>query len=189
MYREKQHNNPSSSRRQLTALDNTSYDELYETDSSSGEYTPSRTRSPSFEDGGLKITEPSKESAGQRPFECPYCFYIIVIRDPQDWTRHILHDLMPYVCTYQNCLTPNRLYDSRRQWYHHICTDHGVDRSTDNYFECVVCGKDEIPAGSFERHLGMATMRMRQQVFRLRMSLYSSLFRGNSIREFTMTTP
>jgi hypothetical protein len=156
-YREKQHNKPGPGRsdhKQPTAPDNTSYDDLYETDSYSDESTTSPTRRSSFGEGSLKVTEPPKESASQRPFECPYCFYTIVIRDSQHWTRHILHDLMPYVCPYERCATPDRLFCSRRQWYHHISTGHGVNRSTDNYFTCVVCGRDRIPAGSFERHFG-----------------------------------
>ncbi|KAL2840137.1 hypothetical protein BJX68DRAFT_190066 [Aspergillus pseudodeflectus] len=156
-YREKQHNNAGPGRsdhKHLTAPGNISYDDLYETDSYSDESATSPTRSSAFGEGSLKVTEPPKESASRRPFECPYCFYTIVIRDSQDWTRHILHDLMPYVCPYEKCATPDRLFCSRRQWYHHICTDHGVNRSMDNYFTCVVCRRDRIPAGSFERHLG-----------------------------------
>ena len=32
---------------------------------------------------------------------------------------HLIHDLSPYICTYENCLNPNQLYDDRHDWEHH----------------------------------------------------------------------
>ncbi|KAK4939648.1 hypothetical protein LTR10_020148 [Elasticomyces elasticus] len=42
------------------------------------------------------IPRPPKESAGQRPFECPYCFYTIRIPSRRSWVEHVLEDLMAY---------------------------------------------------------------------------------------------
>lgn len=33
--------------------------------------------------------------------------------------KHILHDLEPYVCTYDKCTEPDRMYDDREAWFNH----------------------------------------------------------------------
>ena len=79
--------------------------------------------SPSLVDGGtMTIPQPPKESADGEPFECPYCFFVITIGGTQSWTKHIFKDLQPYICTYQDCSRPDKLYDSRHEWFDHIKT-------------------------------------------------------------------
>lgn len=47
--------------------------------------------------GGEKLAIPAfpREAAERRPFECPYCYYIITLKDRQAWARHIFRDLSP----------------------------------------------------------------------------------------------
>lgn len=33
--------------------------------------------------------------------------------------KHIIHDLQPYICTYEDCPDENRTYDSRAEWVKH----------------------------------------------------------------------
>lgn len=33
--------------------------------------------------------------------------------------KHVLHDLEPYVCTYDKCTEPDRKYDNREAWFNH----------------------------------------------------------------------
>ncbi|RAK90221.1 hypothetical protein BO79DRAFT_244587 [Aspergillus costaricaensis CBS 115574] len=76
--------------------------------------------------GGEKLAIPAlpREAAERRPFECPYCFYIITLKDRQAWARHIFRDLSPYICIFSGCSTQNKLYESRRAWYRHIRQTH-----------------------------------------------------------------
>ena len=101
-----------------------------------------------------KIPPIPKSGTEQRPFECPYCFYIITARDRRAWARHIFHDLMPYVCIFPGCSTPNKLYGSRRQWHHHVQQTHDVKSSTDGTYDCSICNQGSLPAASFQRHVG-----------------------------------
>ena len=79
----------------------------------------------SLADGGtITIPVPAKESADGKPFECPYCFFMVTIKGTRSWIKHIFKDLQPYICTFQGCSRPDKLYDSRREWFDHISTAH-----------------------------------------------------------------
>ncbi|KAJ6178157.1 hypothetical protein N7519_008618 [Penicillium mononematosum] len=101
-----------------------------------------------------KIPPIPKNGMEQRPFECPYCFYIITVRDRRAWARHIFRDLMPYVCIFPGCSTPNKLYGGRRQWHHHIQQAHATTPSTDGTYHCPICKQGSLPAVTFQRHVG-----------------------------------
>ncbi|KAJ6026523.1 hypothetical protein N7460_011340 [Penicillium canescens] len=99
---------------------------------------------------GATIIPPlPKEGAGKTPFECPYCFLIISVRDTRAWARHIFRDLMPYVCIFPGC--SGKLYESRRQWYAHVENAHGDSMSFPK-FVCPIC-KDSFSTAMYERHL------------------------------------
>ena len=40
------------------------------------------------------------------------------------YRAHLVHDLRPYVCTYEHCSNPDQLYDRRADWVHHEDTHH-----------------------------------------------------------------
>lgn len=103
---------------------------------------------------GITIPPPPKASADGTPFECPYCFVIISIENPTRWARHVFSDLMPYVCIIEDCPTPHRLYESRREWFSHFQTDHFIATSSSMNIDCALC-MSSIPLGKqFERHVG-----------------------------------
>ena len=126
-----------------------------ETNSNSG--ISETSSSPPLVDGGnFTIPQPPSESTNGKPFECPYCFFVITISGTRSWTKHILKDLQPYICTFPHCSRPDKLYDSRREWFDHITKVHlqGFDRhSTDRKPICPLC-KDSMTSGKqLERHL------------------------------------
>ena len=104
---------------------------------------------PSLIDGGrLTIPPPPRDSVGGKPFECPYCFFVIDIKSTRSWNRHIFKDIKPYVCTFSECSMPDRLYDSRREWYFHETTEH---RRVD--FVCSLCKETLKSSKQYERHV------------------------------------
>jgi hypothetical protein len=98
----------------------------------------------------ISIPNPPKASRDNAKFECPYCFYIISIKNRKDWSRHVFRDLMPYVCLAKDCTTPTKLYESRHQWYRHMCEAHSSSTG-DQGMVCPLC---QVPVTSFERHVG-----------------------------------
>lgn len=118
-----------------------------ETSSNSG--MSQTSYAPSLIDGGrVTIPPPPKDSSGGKPFECPYCFFVIDIKSSRSWSRHIFKDIKPYVCTFTDCSVPDRLYDSRREWYLHETTEHRRDG-----FLCVLCRDTLNSSKKYERHV------------------------------------
>lgn len=124
------------------------------TSSTSGVLQTSYASSILAGDESLSIPSAPKESADKAPFVCPYCRLVITIKNTKDWARHVFRDLMPYVCLYPDCSTPSKLYESRRQWYHHMCEAHSISNTNQNGSDCPLCLVDLRPPLTFERHVG-----------------------------------
>ncbi|KAI7778760.1 hypothetical protein LA080_001827 [Diaporthe eres] len=63
----------------------------------------------------------SRNTPSDKFFECPYCFFLCpkeILAD-KAWKAHLIHDLRPYICTYEDCKSPTQLYDSRQDWVQH----------------------------------------------------------------------
>lgn len=95
-----------------------------------------------------------KEAEQQAPFQCPYCYYIITVKDRQEWERHIFRDLSPYTCIFLGCSTKGNLYDSRRDWYSHIRQNHLEAQDVGGSYTCPLCAEGQLPNDSFEMHVG-----------------------------------
>jgi hypothetical protein len=103
---------------------------------------------------GTVLPSPPKASADEAPFECPYCFLIITIANRRAWARHVFNDLMPYLCILPSCATPHRLYESRRDWFSHLQSQHSISEGPDISVECSLC-LSSVPSGKqLERHVG-----------------------------------
>ncbi|KAI4151159.1 MAG: hypothetical protein L6R39_002092 [Caloplaca ligustica] len=101
---------------------------------------------------GTSVTIPPapKESAGRKPFKCPCCFYIITIAGPQSWAQHVFQDLLAYVCPFLDCPAPEKLYNSKHDWYGHLRASHMsvIDRRV-----CPLCEASIGTATQFKHHL------------------------------------
>ncbi|KAL7960103.1 hypothetical protein V8C34DRAFT_277590 [Trichoderma compactum] len=64
-----------------------------------------------------------------KPFQCPYCRATIMIEDRNSWKEHVFGDLQPYICLFDNCSSPNQLYQRRRDWAAHMKREHWVSWS------------------------------------------------------------
>lgn len=126
--------------------------EIYDKPDSDTFYSPTL-----FETNGQPSIPAPPESVGsrpfERPFECPYCHFEIVVKDMRDWAQHIFDDILPYTCTFPGC---RRLFDRRARWYRHIESEHlkDKDEKTNNFTDtCPLC-KNALPSGGFESHVG-----------------------------------
>ena len=82
------------------------------------EYAPSVSQ---FQVENVDFPPPPIVASGAKYFECPYCFTMCstALLGPKAWKAHLIHDLRPYICTYEYCKTPDQLYDIRRDWIQH----------------------------------------------------------------------
>lgn len=63
---------------------------------------------------------------------------------------HLIRDLQPYVCTYENCDRPNELFGSRSEWIHH------EDHEHTSIYRCPDHASDEfVDLESFEQHVNL----------------------------------
>ena len=112
---------------------------------------------PSLVDGGtITIPLPPKESADGKPFECPYCFSVITISATRAWIKLVFKDLQSYICTFQPCSRSEKLYDSRREWFHHVSTAHSNElgkHSLGSGLICPLCRNASASVKQLERHL------------------------------------
>lgn len=102
---------------------------------------------------GMVLPPPPTESEDGAPFECPYCFVIITISDNKAWAVHVFKDLMPYICVFSDCPTPHRLYESRREWFFHLQSQHSIPKDFGGSFTCPLCSSSFAMGRSFERHV------------------------------------
>lgn len=75
---------------------------------------------------GIDLPGPPPEAMRGLEFTCPFCHVLCPAKQGRGraWRQHVLHDLQPYVCTYQDCPLPNELYRTRNQWIKHEDSAH-----------------------------------------------------------------
>ncbi|KAL7919772.1 hypothetical protein ACQKWADRAFT_300391 [Trichoderma austrokoningii] len=98
----------------------------------------------------VSFPPPPKISTSDNYFECPYCFTIcpISLLSEKAWRAHIIRDLRPYVCTHEQCLNSEQLYDTRDDWIQH-------EISTHQRIFCCFEHEDEIftTLAAYEEHI------------------------------------
>ncbi|KAH8880759.1 hypothetical protein GQ53DRAFT_736224 [Thozetella sp. PMI_491] len=62
---------------------------------------------------------PMPEAAQKGPFECPFCFMMIVVTTKTSWKKHVYGDLRPYICLEPDCVTADREFSRRHEWMEH----------------------------------------------------------------------
>ncbi|KAH6719114.1 hypothetical protein BKA61DRAFT_473803, partial [Leptodontidium sp. MPI-SDFR-AT-0119] len=91
----------------------------------------------------IKLEEVSK---GFKQFECPYCWQIQTARNQKAWKKHVLSDLKPYVCTFEDCEL--KLFSDRHTWFSHELKDHRQE------WRCYFCSHYPFEnSDSYQRHL------------------------------------
>lgn len=127
--------------------------------------TSSQTSYASSSKDTIRTPRLPQEASKGNPYECPLCFSLIAIYTTVAWKyvhlldsslsdllrRHVYQDLHPYCCTFENCPTADRPYESRHAWFAHELKAH---RTT---FECVE-GCDRNFTAESDQNLTAETM-------------------------------
>lgn len=90
--------------------------------------------------------EPSKRAQ----IVCPHCFQTVRLEIDsfdEDWESHVRNDLKPYVCTFGDCVNPNRLYNDHGEWSSHERLFHRRE------WLCGLCSYISTSKDCFSRHL------------------------------------
>ncbi|RYP66474.1 hypothetical protein DL770_008796 [Monosporascus sp. CRB-9-2] len=72
----------------------------------------------------IRVPPLPKEAHEKDYYECPICFMIVSIHTAVGWKQHVYQDVHSYCCTFEDCTTADRLYDSRRAWFTHELEAH-----------------------------------------------------------------
>ncbi|KAI0968601.1 hypothetical protein F4678DRAFT_474357 [Xylaria arbuscula] len=73
---------------------------------------------------GQRQIPPLPEEASKGPFQCPFCFMIVVITNKSLWKKHVYGDLRPYICLVKDCKTPDQEYTRQHEWIQHMVDNH-----------------------------------------------------------------
>ncbi|KAF9890253.1 hypothetical protein FE257_006165 [Aspergillus nanangensis] len=78
------------------------------------------------------LPPPPKIPLRTTEYECPYCFLACPLREfsGERWKKHMIQDLMPYVCVLEPCLIANTLFESGKDWLEHMRNQHAISRWT-----------------------------------------------------------
>ncbi|KAF9700891.1 hypothetical protein EKO04_000315 [Ascochyta lentis] len=99
-------------------------------------------------DATVRAPKLPKEAREREHYDCPFCFALVAIHTTAAWKRHVYQDLHPYCCTFANCTTADKLYDSRHAWFAHELEAHHSS------FQCVQgCSKVFRTESEFESHV------------------------------------
>ncbi|QPC80095.1 hypothetical protein HYE68_010847 [Fusarium pseudograminearum] len=67
---------------------------------------------------------PLPKEAEDGPFECPFCYMMITASSTDSWKRHVLADLRPYVCLWEDCTASGMEFTRRYEWMLHEMQNH-----------------------------------------------------------------
>ncbi|KAE9375902.1 hypothetical protein N431DRAFT_481107 [Stipitochalara longipes BDJ] len=102
--------------------------------------------------GKLKVEVPRRprdvDGKEMEEFECPFCFTIQCVRNQHQWKKHVLSDLQPYVCTFEDCDCLDDPFDRQQDWFKHEVQIHRVE------YHCNIMGHPQFPLiGDFLQHM------------------------------------
>ncbi|KAF5707177.1 serine threonine kinase [Fusarium mundagurra] len=75
---------------------------------------------------GIRVPPRPQDDNGEAldQFLCPLCYHLIEVKGERAWTKHVFRDLQAYVCTFDNCETPDALFETRQDWLRHELENH-----------------------------------------------------------------
>ncbi|KAH6675312.1 nb-arc domain-containing protein [Plectosphaerella plurivora] len=76
------------------------------------------------------VLQRPKQIREQQPYLCQFCGFDINLNDEitsdEEWQEHIYRDLFAYLCTFDSCNHPRKVYGDKDEWYHHELSTHRI---------------------------------------------------------------
>lgn len=86
-------------------------------------------------------------------FDCPYCGQEIIVglqvTSNEDWNLHVLLDLEPYMCTFDDCVRAQKTFGVRNEWFQHELDYHRLRK----IWYCQSCNHNFDDIEDIELHL------------------------------------
>ncbi|KAI9801735.1 MAG: hypothetical protein M1825_003107 [Sarcosagium campestre] len=109
-------------------------------------------------EGGMEVRDalrfpvpPVKDLGEGVTFTCSICGKIATkIEDKRQWRNHVIRDLKPYLCTFEECKESTATFQSRREYFKHEMHVHGKTKVWRCKFGCDIAFND---AGLMKSHL------------------------------------
>jgi tetratricopeptide (TPR) repeat protein len=112
---------------------------------------PGHVPSPQFPKMPLQL-EDSVPGSRQR-FTCNLCGYDLeasgTVKTQDEWQRHVLQDLEPYLCTFDECYSALTMYAVRDEWYKHELEAHRITK----VWACPACSQEFTSKEAVLQHL------------------------------------
>ncbi|KAF4443304.1 zinc finger protein [Fusarium austroafricanum] len=108
-------------------------------------------------DDSLPFPEPPPQAQMGLEFTCTYCSGILPsdIGTGFEWKCHILQDIRPYICTYDNCPAAPQLFVSKHDWIRHEEVEHRQRWSCTDHPKLIYASPDGLSAHFTLSHSGM----------------------------------
>ncbi|KAE9380663.1 hypothetical protein N431DRAFT_134550 [Stipitochalara longipes BDJ] len=71
------------------------------------------------------------------PFECDICGLVLDVKRKRNWRKHVMDDLQPYMCSFEQCKSGHSTFARRRDLLNHEMQEHKVRES---FYRCAVTG-------------------------------------------------
>ncbi|CAI7654372.1 unnamed protein product [Penicillium manginii] len=87
---------------------------------------------PEVSDEDPELPRPPVVPSGRKEWECPYCLVVCPIKEfrPENWKKHIVADIMPYLCVLESCPMSTALFKSKKDWLSHMKNGHKLESWT-----------------------------------------------------------
>lgn len=107
--------------------------------------------------GRSKMRVPSmpNEAINGQPFECPYCHRTERVSHRFAWKKHVYSDLRPYLCTFEDCTSPNETYENGSAWFHHELQNHRRSWACGDHCE-MTFGSEDLMVAHLHEHSPIA---------------------------------
>ncbi|KAI1347834.1 hypothetical protein F5Y01DRAFT_232983 [Xylaria sp. FL0043] len=114
-----------------------------------------------------RLVPPLPEEAAKGPFQCPFCFMIVIITNRSLWKRHVYGDLRPYICLVKNCKTPEKDFTRRHEWIQHMQDNHWKTYKCPFACDTTFISSSDCKDHVIRNHPGMAALGQRDDLIEL----------------------
>lgn len=101
----------------------------------------------------LEVPKPPVILKPGNAFDCPFCGQEVIcglqVSSDEDWIIHVFLDIEPYICTFGDCLSANRTFGVREDWFQHELDNHRLRK----IWSCQSCNHNVDEVEDMELHL------------------------------------